>query len=388
MYVESSDELIRLMRQAREDGRFGIDLEFIRERSFFPKLALVQISVGTELKLVDPLAKISIDPILETVSDPSIVKIVHAGGQDMEILELESGEVPANVFDTQIAAAFLGLGLQPAYAATCERLLGKFVQKGESWTNWLHRPLTSNQETYALDDVRHLIPLHDVLTKSLETESRLSWALGEMEKYASRETYHPSLKSSLKRVKKSGSLDAKGVVVLGPLYEWRESEARKQDRPRRRILSDELLVELARRTPANGKALRGLRGIDSRDANRYGDDIVKAISRGTSIPDDQIPELKRRRRLEPAEEAALELATSALRALCRAERIAPPLVGNQGDVEELIRAKAAQDPNIEQLKLLSGWRGELIGNRLLRFLSGDSSLRIDPHTGFPELGDR
>ncbi|MAJ28175.1 hypothetical protein CBD41_01985 [bacterium TMED181] len=387
MYLTSNEALIDIMSRARDMGRYGIDLEFIREKSYFPKLALVQISVGEELRLIDPLSDISLDPILETVSDPDIVKIVHAGGQDMEILELESGQTPANVFDTQIAAAFLGLGLQPAYSVTCERILGKFVQKGESWTNWLKRPLTENQETYALDDVRHLIPLHDSLTESLGKEGRLSWALAEMDKYSRKETYHPLLETSLKKVKKSGSLDSRGVLQLGYLYEWREAEARRQDRPRRRILPDEILVELARRAPSNSESLRSLRGLDSRDARRFGDEILKAIARGKSVPQHEIPEIQRRRRLEPEEEAALELATSALRALCRAARIAPPLVGNNGDVEDLIRAKAEKDPNLSNLKLASGWRGELFGDKIISFLTGRSVLRMDPQSGYPSLED-
>lgn len=376
------------MSQARSDGRYGIDLEFIREKSYYPKLALIQISVGEELRLIDPLSEISLEPIIETVSDENIVKIVHAGGQDMEILELESNEIPANVFDTQIAAAFLGLGLQPAYSVTCERILGKFVEKGESWTDWLKRPLTARQESYAIDDVRHLIPLHDALSDKLGSEGRLDWALAEMEKYDRKETYHPVMETCLKKVKRSGSLDAKGLSNLGFLYEWREAEAGRQDRPRRRILTDEILVELARRAPSNQESLRSLRGLDSRDVRRYGDGLLKAISKGRSIPSHEIPELKRRRRLDPEEEAALELATSAMRALCRAERIAPPLVGNNADVEDLIRAKADGDLREEELKLLSGWRGQLFGLRILAFLSGQSVLKIDAQSGFPILEDR
>ena len=387
-YLRSTADLQDFMSQARSDGRYGIDLEFIREKSYFPKLALIQISVGEELRLIDPLSDISLEPILETVPDPEIVKIVHAGGQDMEILELESERTPANVFDTQIAAAFLGLGLQPAYSVTCERILGKVVEKGESWTDWLKRPLTARQEFYALDDVRHLIPLHDALSTKLGSEGRLDWALAEMQKYARRETYHPPIEMSLKKVKRSGSLDARGLTQLGFLYEWRESEAAHQDRPRRRILADEILVELARRAPSNSESLRSLRGLDSRDARRYGDGILKAISKGRSIPNDDIPEIKRRRRLEPEEEAALELATSAMRALCRAERIAPPLVGNNADVEDLIRANADGSSQMTGLKLLDGWRGQLFGERILAFLSGKSVLKIDADSGFPVLEDR
>ncbi|MAW76710.1 MAG: ribonuclease D [Planctomycetes bacterium] len=385
MYIEDSREIASWMARATSDGRFGIDLEFIRERTYYPKLALIQISVGDDLALIDPLADLELGPLIETIDDPAITKVVHAGSQDMEILEEVAKRTPCNVFDTQIAASFLGLGLQPAYSVTCERILGQVVAKGESWTDWLRRPLSDSQERYALDDVKHLLPLHDRLQGDLSTENRLSWALDEMEKYSSAVTYHPLVDNSIRRVKRSGSLDGRGLSLLRQLYLWREEEAKRCDRPRRRILSDELLVEIARRAPQDIDSLDRIRGIDSRDVRRSGKHILAAVKRGLDTAEDEYPLLIKKRRLEPREEAALELVTSALRALCRAERIAPPLVGKSDDVEDLLRDFWGGEIDASEHRLLSGWRGELFGKKLLGFLEGDYSIAIDADSGFPEL---
>lgn len=385
LYIEDSKEIASWMSRAASDGRFGIDLEFIRERTFYPKLALIQISVGSDLALIDPLAGLELGPILETVGEPSITKVVHAGAQDLEILENVAKQTPCNVFDTQIAASFLGLGLQPSYSATCEHFLESVVHKGESWTDWLRRPLSDSQERYALDDVRHLLPLHDHLQAQLSSEGRLEWAKAEMQKYDVKSTYHPLIDDRIRRVKRSGSLDRKGLTLLRELYRWREDEAKRCDRPRRRVLSDELLVEISRRAPTSIDSFERIRGLDRRDVRRFGEDLIVAVKQGLETPEEQFPPLLKKRRLEPREEAALELTTSALRALCRAERIAPPLVGKSEDVENLIRSYWEGEIDTSEHRLLTGWRGELFGNKLLGFLAGDFHIAIDADSGFPEL---
>ncbi len=385
MYIHDSEELKSWIERAAGDGVYGIDLEFIREKTFYPQLALIQISVGTDLALIDPLGDVDLAPLIDSVLDPEIVKIVHAGSQDMEILELMARKSPRNIFDTQIAASFLGMGLQPSYAAVCGEMLAVHVEKGESWTDWLRRPLTPEQERYALDDVRYLIPLKDELETRLISETRLEWARNEMEKYDRDTTYHPPLDLRLRKVKRSGSLKERGLALLGELYQWREEEAGHRDRPRRRILSDEVLVEIARRAPRNESSLKQIRGFDARDLKRHGKNLLAAVQRGLQLPEEDLPVIERRRRLEPHEEAALELTTSALRALCRSERIAPPLVGRGDDVENLIRDHFAGTIDRDQHKLLCGWRGELIGDRLIELLEGKLVLGFDQDSGFPSL---
>ncbi|RTZ92540.1 MAG: ribonuclease D [Planctomycetota bacterium] len=385
MYITESTELSNWMDRASLDGRYGIDIEFIRERTYYPQLALIQISVGSDLALLDPLGDVDLSPLIATVDDPAIIKVVHAGSQDLEILENLSGSIPRAVFDTQIASAFIGLGLQPSYAATCGQLLDVVVEKGESWTDWLRRPLTQAQEIYALDDVRHLLPLHDVLVSQLEKEGRLPWALDEMKKYERDTTYHPPLDVQVRKVKRSGTLKERGLGLLGELFRWREDEAQKKDRPRRRIISDEVLVEVARRSPPDEDGLRKIRGLDPRDLRRHGTGLLAAVARGNAIEEGDLPVILRRRRLEPQEEAAVELATSALRALCRAKRIAPPLVARGDDVESLVRDHYGSCLVAADHNLLHGWRGELFGESLIGFLEGKFQLGFDVESGFPDL---
>ncbi|MEE2857675.1 MAG: ribonuclease D [Planctomycetota bacterium] len=385
MYIKDSSQLSNWMDRASSDGRYGMDLEFIREKTYYPQLALIQISVGSELALLDPLGDVDLSPLIATVSDPSIIKVVHAGSQDLEILEHLSDGIPRAVFDTQVASAFTGLGLQPSYASTCGQLLDVVVEKGESWTDWLRRPLTRAQEIYAIDDVRHLLPLHDVLVSRLEKDGRLLWAIDEMKKYERDTTYHPQLDSQLRKVKRSGTLKERGLALLGELYQWREEEAQKKDRPRRRIISDEVLVEVARRSPSDEEGLNRIRGLDPRDLRRHGDALLAAVVKGNAIPEGDLPVILRRRRLEPQEEAAVELATSALRALCRAERIAPPLVARGDDVERLVRDYYGSCLVTAEHNLLQGWRGELFGDRMVGFLEGKSQLGFDAESGYPSL---
>jgi len=385
VYLEQSDELEQWMQRATADGRYGIDLEFIRERTYYPQLALIQIAVGTDLALIDPLGEVDLTPLVETISDPSVIKVVHAGSQDLEILEQLSDRPPRAIFDTQIASAFLGLGLQPSYAATCGQLLGVVVEKGESWTDWLRRPLTREQEIYAIDDVRHLLPIHDRLTEQLEAEGRISWALEEMKKYDLDSTYHPLIETSIRKVKRAGSLKERGMAILMDLYAWREKEAQTKDRPRRRILPDEILVEVARRAPRDVEGLQKIRGLDPRDLRRHSDALLASVQRGRGVAEEDLPIVHKKRRLEPQEEAALELSTAALRALCRAQRIAPPLVARGDDVENLVRAHSAGNLVEAEHSLLRGWRGEMFGTKVVGFLDGKFQLGFDQETGYPSL---
>ncbi|MDE0959762.1 MAG: ribonuclease D [Planctomycetota bacterium] len=385
VYIQESEILAQWMQKATTDGRYGIDLEFIRERTYYPQLALIQIAVGTDLALIDPLGDVDLTPLIETISDPSVIKVVHAGSQDLEILEQLSDQIPRAIFDTQIAAAFLGLGLQPSYAATCGQLLDVVVEKGESWTDWLRRPLTREQEIYAIDDVRHLLPIHDRLTEMLESEGRIKWALEEMKKYDQETTYRPLLETSVRKVKRAGTLKERGMAILMELFHWRETEAQTKDRPRRRILPDEILVEVARRAPRDEEGLEKIRGLDPRDLRRHCSALLASVQRGRDVAEEDLPILDKRRRLEPQEEAALELSTSALRALCRAARIAPPLVARGVDVENLVRDHFAGNLVEADHSLLRGWRGEMFGTKVVGFLNGEFQLGFDQETGFPSL---
>ena len=206
-----------------------------------------------------------------------------------------------------------------------------------------------------------------------------------MKKYERDTTYHPPLEGQVRKVKRSGTLKERGLGLLGELFRWREEEAQNKDRPRRRIISDEVLVEVARRSPPDEDGLKKIRGLDPRDLRRHGTGLLAAVARGNAIEEGDLPVILRRRRLEPQEEAAVELATSALRALCRAKRIAPPLVARGDDVESLVRDHYGSCLVAADHNLLQGWRGELFGESLIGFLEGKFQLGFDVESGFPNL---
>lgn len=383
MYLKSTEELIPLMESARKEGRLGIDLEFIRERTYTPQLALIQVAVNDVYKLIDPLMKIDLSSILSLISDPAVIKIVHAGSQDLEILEGLSGETPRSVFDTQIAAAFLGFGQQVSYSGLVESGLGTPIPKGESYTNWLARPLSDAQERYALDDVRFLIPLHDLLTKDLQECGRLEWVQEEFLRYEDPEFFHPPEDLLFRKVKRFGTLDPLGLTVLSVLARWREREAKSRDRPRRSVISDEVLLEVARRRPSSIDDLERMRGFHHREIKRYGKSMLHQVKIGLEVPTDQRPRLIRRAKMSPESEATTELLTAMMRAISRGERLAAPLVCKANEIEDLVRSFVKNEVKPEDHRVLRGWRGSVVGGKLLEFLDGKVCLLNDPDAGRP-----
>jgi len=383
VYLTTTAQVARLMDAARTDRRLGIDLEFIRERTYTPQLALVQVAVGEQLHLIDPLGEVDLAPILALVGDESVCKVVHAGSQDLEILEGLAGETPRCIFDTQIAAAFLGYGQQISYSGLVESGLGTSLLKGESYTDWLARPLSDAQERYAIDDVRYLLPLHDLLTRELEKNERLSWVEEEFLRYEDRKLYHPPPELLFRKVKRFGTLDPLGLTVLVELAKWREDEAKQRNRPRRSVITDDVLVEIARKRPSAIDDLQRMRGFHSRDIKRYGLALLDQVKVGLAVPVDERPRLVRRPKMTPEAEATTELLTATMRAISRGERLAAPLVCKADEIEELVRSynKGEVDPG--EHRVLSGWRGEVVGEKLLDFLSGKVCLLNDPVAGRP-----
>ena len=183
MYITSPEPLRRLCAQAQTEGRLAIDLEFIRENTYAPQLALIQIAVGDTCAIVDPLSVDDLSPLVEALTTPGVLKVLHAAGQDVEVLHWHTGSLAEPIFDTQIAASMVGLGEQLSYGRLVDILLGVSLTKGESYSDWLRRPLLPSQTQYALDDVRYLLPLHDRLAKRLDGMGRAAWAADECRKF-------------------------------------------------------------------------------------------------------------------------------------------------------------------------------------------------------------
>ena len=382
MYIESPEPLHHLCNQAHREGRLGIDLEFIRENTYAPQLALIQIAVGETCAIVDPLTVGDLSPLLEALTDPGILKVLHAAGQDVEVLHWHAGILTEPIFDTQVAASMVGLGEQLSYGRLVDALLGVSLTKGESYSDWLRRPLLPAQTRYALDDVRYLLPMHDRLSKRLVDMGRVSWAADECRKFTNPALYERDPQTLYRRIRHGKNLAPQGLAVLRELAVWRDEEARQRNRPVGRVLSNEALADLARRTPQTHADLQRLRGLPQRELERSADALLAAVRRGLSVPEADQPQAENREhRLTPTEELIVKFLDTGLKALCQREKLSPSFIGNRGDLETLVRRYRKDRLTAEGSPMLEGWRGELVGKDLLAILEGRLGLHLHPKTG-------
>ncbi len=388
MYIRTVDPLHRLCVQAKAEGRLALDLEFIRESSYAPRLALIQIAVSDTCAIVDPLAVEDLSPLLELCTSPDTLKVLHAAGQDTEVLHWHAGIVTQNVFDTQLAAALVGLGDQLSYARLVDQLLKVSLSKGESYSDWLQRPLSKAQTAYALDDVRYLLRVHDALAERLASMGRATWLAEECRRFSNAALYQREPQELFRRVRRSQGLPGQGLAILRELTIWREQEARERDRPPGSVLHDEILVEIARRAPSTLEDLQRLRGFPSRELERSGATVVALVARGLAVPEADRPQFVPGRMTPPAEELIIKVLDASLKALCAREKLSSSFIASRADLETLVRLYRQGRLAKEGSPILEGWRGDLVGRDLLAVLSGQVSLQLHPHTGRVEFTPR
>lgn len=384
--VTTPAALDALCRELAAAGSFGLDMEFQRETTYFPKLQLVQVAFGERVVIVDPLALPDLRPFYELMADPAVEKVFHAGGQDMEIVHIASGRVPRAVFDTQIGAALVGFGEQTSYGTLVSRILGVSLSKLETGTDWARRPLTPAQLDYARDDVRYLLEMRAAIGRRLEDLGRVSWASEEMAYYEQESTYVRDPATLYTRMKKTGRLNRRELAVLRELAIWRDREAAARDRPRARVVSDEVLADIARRAPTSVDELRLLRGLFPKEIKRSGEAIVAAVGRALALPKAEWPPIPSRRRDDEELAPTADLLDIALRARAMEADIGPSYLGGRQALTDLVRwvrdgAMDGEDPP----KLLRGWRRELVGEHLVEIARGRGALSVDPDTGLVRL---
>ncbi|MFT5431259.1 MAG: ribonuclease D, partial [Myxococcota bacterium] len=365
-YIRSTSELSELCEQATVTGRIGIDTEFIRDRTYYAQLALVQLAVEDTHVLVDPLADgLSLEPLEELLSDETVIKVLHAATQDLEIFYQRTGCAPASLFDTQIAAAMCGHGLQVSYGAAVETLLGVKVNKGARYTDWLRRPLSEAQETYALADVEHLFALHDTLQSSVSELGRDQALAEELLGLCAPNRYTTSAADVARRLKGAGRLDERTQAILLKLVEWREAEAARSDVPRRWVLADDSLIAMARSAPTSHRELRDVRGA-GKAASRAGDALLEAIAAGKSEALPKVEKKAPRQKPTEAQSTAADFVRSVIRTLCRDAAVAPSMVASSSDIEQLVIAHYNGD-DLSEHALMQGWRGAIVGDRVRAF---------------------
>lgn len=386
-YIADSRSFQALCRQLGEQPRFALDTEFVGEQSFVPRLELIQVAAGDLCAVVDFPAVGSLDGFADLLTDPKIEKVIHAGRQDLELFNMLTGKVPAAVFDTQVAAAMVGYGTQVAYAQLVQRILNVKLEKSHTLSNWSQRPLTDEQIAYALEDVRYLLPVHDHLQRRLQTLGRTDWVQEEFARLVSKVSDRPQdLRLRYQRIKGWENLKRRSAAVLRELAAWRDEEAQRRNVPRGRVVRDEVLLELARRTPATLGALKATRALNQSEADRNGEVLLALIKKGQAAPPSEWPEVPKTIRTEPEAAGLVDLLQAVLKARASEDEIAPSLLASAADLQALVEAKG--DRETLDVPVLRGWRRQLAGETLLQVLEGKITVSVESRSGKVRLDSR
>ena len=382
-YITDRTGLESLCRTLLRSPRLALDTEFVGEESFVPRLELIQVATEQTAAIIDfPAVQAtgSLDAFWEIVCRTDVEKIVHAGRQDLDLFVAHAGQIPKPFFDTQIAAAMVGYGAQVAYANLVHRLHGTKLDKAHTFTNWSARPLSREQLTYALGDVQYLLSIHEHLRGRLTKLGRLGWAHEEfarLETVVGEKSRQPQ--ERYQRIRGWDSLKPKAAAVLRELAAWRETEARRRNVPRGRILRDEVLLQLARHPPKTMEELRSIRGVHPSEAERNGEQVIATVQSALALPPSAWPDVPRDRKTEPESTGLVELLQAVLKARAAAEDIAPSLLATTADIQTLVESK--RERVSADLPVLRGWRRQLVGDLLLQILEGITLVSVDPKSG-------
>src|SRR5579883_1112303 len=333
-----------------------VDTEFMRDKTYYPQLCLVQLAGDEEAAAVDTLAPgMDLAPLTDLLGRTDTLMVFHAGRQDIEIFYLLSGRVPAPMFDTQVAAMVCGFGDSVGYDTLVAKLTGAHIDKSSRFTDWSVRPLTERQIRYAIEDVTHLRKVYEKLARRLERTGRASWLGEEMAVLSDPATYRSEPENAWQRLK-TRSGNPRFLAVLKELAAWRESEAQKRNLPRNRVLRDEALIEIAAHHPTSVADLARTRGLSRGFAEgRMGEGILAAVARGLAVPAESLPEPAPRSELPRDLGPVVELLKVVLKLQCDAHHVAPKLVASSADIELIA---ADDDAPVPALK---GWRREVFG---------------------------
>lgn len=350
---------------------YAVDTEFHRERTYYPKLALVQLAWPGSCLLVDPLA-VDLAPLAEVLAG-SGVAVMHAASQDLEVLQRACGTIPTTLFDTQVAAGFLGFST-PSLASLADRVLGVHLPKASRLTDWLRRPLDAAQQRYAAADVAHLLELAELLREELGTSGRLGWVEAECEELRIRAWGPPAPEDAWLRLKESRALRGRARNVARAVAAWRERQAAATDQPVRFVLSDMAVVGIANEQPRTMEQLRRVRGVDQRHLRgSHGKGILAAVEEGRSMPDDECHQ-PRRDDVDRRHRPAVALLAAWVSQLARDQRIDAGLLATRSDLVAFLNG----DPDA---RLAGGWRQELVGRPARRLVEGELALAFDGHGG-------
>lgn len=377
MYITTADQLKVFCENLQPSEILAVDTEFVRERTYFHRIGLIQVASEDHCAAIDPIALTDLTPLLELFKDPTKIKIFHAARQDLEILVRLCGQVIPPVFDTQIAAALVGWGAQISFAKIVYKALGKKIHKSETYTDWCRRPLSDSQIEYAIDDARLLVPVYMKLIERLKKMNRMDWVQGEIKNWEDPQTFAlPDPQMRFMKIKNLRSLRPRNLTVLQEIAAWREGEAVKRDCLPKSIIRDETLLEIARKAPRDTKTLSGIRGFYQKELSRGGTEILSAIGKAMEVPEEDLTVLPENnghattRGVEELLSAYVQLRSEEL-------KIEPSILADRKQIHSFV-AHFEKNGEMEEHFLYQGWRKKLIGAPMFLLLSGKVGLKIDP----------
>jgi ribonuclease D len=370
--ITTTEALDALCTRLAKESFVTVDTEFMRERTYWPELCVVQLAGDNEVAVVDAEAEgIDLAPLGRLLADTNVMKVFHACRQDIEIFVLKFNEVPRPLFDTQVAAMVAGFGDQVGYDALVSSLTGGAIDKAHRFSDWSARPLSPAQITYAAADVTHLRDVYRKLSARLEKDGRLEWVAEEAALLADPATYRADPETMWERLRPR-TTNRRFLSVLRAIAAWREREAQRVNIPRQRLLKDEALLELAATAPETPDALARARGITRGFAEgKTGASLIAAVTAAKALTDDQLPEVPRAKEGSRPSPALVSLLKVLLAAKCEQHHVAPKLLASSEDIDRL----AGEDA--PDLPLLHGWRREVFGEDALALKSGRIALGVD-----------
>ncbi len=370
--ITDTDALASFCERLSHSRFVTVDTEFIRDKTYWPILCLVQLAGEDEFAAVDTLADgIDLTPLLDLMRDRSVLKVFHAARQDFEIFHRLMGMVPQPVFDTQVSAMVCGFGDQVGYETIVAKLARQKIDKTMRFTDWQRRPLSAKQLEYALADVTHLRVVYEKLQGMLEKNGRADWVAEEMTSLTSDELYRFDPREAWKRVK-SRNPKRRFLALLREVAAWREEEAQKRDVPRNRIIRDDALLEIAAHRPTTQDELGNLRGLNGGQARgSFGQGILEAIARGIALPDAECPDPAESRQPAAPIGPSADLLKVLIKLKSEEHDVAQRLIANSADIEAI-----AADDNAD-VPALRGWRREMFGKDALALKHGRLALTAD-----------
>lgn len=370
MLIDDDSQLKAFVKRCCTSPYMAIDTEFLREKTYYARLCLIQVAIEGEVAIIDPFAIKDITLLNDALTSPDVVKIFHASSQDIEILYHETGVVPRPVFDTQVAAALLGKSQQASYSSLVSSYCSVNLPKKDSFTDWSQRPLKDSQIRYAADDVVYLPQIYYDMVEVLNEKNRLHWLDEAFEEISSPEKYEIKPEERYRKLRRVNQLNAQQMAAAREFAAWRELKAQKINVPRKWIVSDEQIVEACRREARTIDELFMVRGMHESLRAEDARQAVACIKKGLSCPKEQLPQVHEKPKNEHNVDIVVDLMNAVVHLRARENHIAPQTLAPQAELMKLARG------HDDECELLKGWRYKVIGKELKELLKGKFSLRI------------